>query len=88
MAGRRAIAADGLGLPVRRIDRHPGSCLGAAFVAGIGIGAIADFDRIEAYVGQGRLFRPAAAEVERMSHRYRLWRETYTRLKSLYPRLT
>lgn len=82
------IAADGLGLPVRRIDRHPGSCLGAAFVAGIGIGAIADFDRIEAYVGQGRLFRPAAAEVERMSHRYRLWRETYTRLKSLYPRLT
>ena len=59
------IAADGLGLPVRRIDRHPGSCLGAAFVAGIGIGAIADFDRIEAYVEQGRLFRPAAAEVER-----------------------
>jgi xylulokinase len=82
------IAADGLGLPVRRIDRHPGSCLGAAFLAGIGIGAIADWDSIEAYVAQGHLFRPDPHEAERMSNRYRLWRETYTRLKSLYPRLT
>jgi xylulokinase len=81
------LAADGLDLPVRRIDRHPGSCLGAAFVAGIGIGAIADWDRIEAYVAQGQLFRPDPLEVERMANRYRLWRETYTRLKSLYPRL-
>jgi xylulokinase len=82
------IAADGLGLPVRRIDHHPGSCLGAAFVAGVGIGAIRDFGQIETYVAQGRLFRPDSAAAERMSIRYRLWRETYTRLKSLYPRLT
>jgi hypothetical protein len=45
-------------------DRHPGSCP-APPSAGIGIGAIADYDRIEAYVEQGRLFRPEAAEVER-----------------------
>jgi xylulokinase len=81
------LAADGLDLPVRRIDRHPGSCLGAAFVAGIGIGAIANWDRIEAYVTQGQLFSPNPIETERMAKRYRLWRETYTRLKSLYPRL-
>jgi xylulokinase len=81
------LAADGLNLPVRRIDHHPGSCLGAAFVAGVGIGAISDWDRIEAYVTHGRLFRPQPGEVERLPNRYRLWRETYTRLKSLYPRL-
>jgi xylulokinase len=56
-------------------------------VAGVGIGAIRDFGQIETYVAQGRLFRPDSAEAERMSIRYRLWRETYTRLKSLYPRL-
>ncbi len=81
------LAADALNLPVRRIDRHPGSCLGAAFVAGVGIGAISDFDRIEAYVALGRLFRPQPGESERLANRYRLWRETYGRLKSLYPRL-
>jgi xylulokinase len=82
------LAADGLNLPVRRIDRHPGSCLGAAFVAGMGIGAIAEWDMIEAYVAQGRLFQPRPGEHERLENRYRLWREAYDRLKSLYPRLT
>jgi xylulokinase len=72
---------------VRRIDRHPGSCLGAAFVAGVGIGAITEWERIEAYVTHGRLFRPQPGELERLANRYRLWRETYTRLRSLYPRL-
>jgi len=66
------IAADGLGLPVRRIDHHPGSCLGAAFVAGVGIGAIRDFGQIETYVAQGRPFRPDFAEAERMSIRSRM----------------
>jgi len=81
------LAADALNLPVRRIDRHPGSCLGAAFVAGMGIGAIGDFDMIESYVAQGRLFEPRPSEHERLANRYRLWRETYSRLKPLYPRL-
>ncbi|MGH6874747.1 MAG: FGGY-family carbohydrate kinase, partial [Aestuariivirgaceae bacterium] len=52
------IAADGLELPVTRVDRHPGSCLGAAFIAAIATGAIHDWGRIGSYVTEGRTFRP------------------------------
>jgi xylulokinase len=79
------IAADVLERPVRRIDRHPGSCLGAAFVAAIGVGAISDWSRIGAYVEQGRRFEPDSKASKDYQRKYRLWRETYERLKTLYP---
>ena len=34
------ICADVLNRPVQRLRRHPGSCLGAAYVAGVGVGAV------------------------------------------------
>jgi xylulokinase len=79
------IAADVLERPVRRIDRHPGSCLGAAFVAAVGVGAISDWSQIGTYVEQGRRFEPDSQASERYQRKYRLWRETYERLKTLYP---
>ncbi|MBL8711189.1 MAG: carbohydrate kinase, partial [Rhodospirillaceae bacterium] len=44
------IAADAIDRPVTRIDRHPGSSLGAAFVAGMGVGALKDWGDIARYV--------------------------------------
>jgi xylulokinase len=81
------IAADVLQRPVTRIDRHPGSCLGAAFVAGMGTGLLKDWSEIGRYVAAGRQFQPdpAAAVLER---KYRLWRESYTRLQTMFPLLT
>ena len=81
------IAADVLDRPVRRIDRHPGSCLGAAFVAAMGTGAFSDWSRIEEYVDLGRVFSPRSAESAVYAKKYALWRETYERLKTLYPKL-
>ncbi|MEZ5775015.1 MAG: FGGY family carbohydrate kinase [Hyphomicrobiaceae bacterium] len=81
------ITADALGRPVTRIDRHPGSCLGAAFVAGIGIGAIADWTAISKYVRQGRTFEPEPAAASALDRKYALWRDTYRRLKDLFPSL-
>jgi xylulokinase len=81
------IAADSLGIPVTRIDRHPGSCLGAAFVAGIGVGAIGDWGDIGKYVAAGRIFTPRAAEQALLERKYRLWRELYQRLRDFYPEL-
>lgn len=81
------IAADVLERPVRRIDRHPGSCLGAAYVAAMGTGAISDWSRIEDYVELGRIFSPRPAESAAYAKKYALWRDTYERLKTLYPQL-
>jgi xylulokinase len=81
------IAADVLNRPVQRVDRHPGSCLGSAFVAAVGTGAISDWSRISAYVAMGRTFLPRPAAVAEYGRKYALWRETYERLKSLYPQM-
>ena len=81
------IAADAIGRPVARIDRHPGSCLGAAFVAGMGLGVLKDWGEISRYVARGRVFTPDAANAAALDAKYTLWRDTYRRLQSLYPAL-
>ena len=81
------IAADVLERPVTRIDRHPGSSLGAAYVAAMGTGFLSDWSLIETYVEPGRVFAPRPAESAAYARTYANWRETYERLKTLYPRL-
>jgi len=82
------IAADTLGRPVTRIDRHPGSSLGAAFVAGMGVDVLDDWSRIGAYVSPGRVFEPDPARHRAYDRKYRQWREVYERLRTLYPELS
>ncbi len=81
------IAADVIGRPVRRIDRHPGSSLGAAYLAGHAAGLMKDFAGISRYVAAGRLFEPSPAHGPVYDRAYANYRETYERLKTLYPRL-
>ena len=81
------IAADVIGRPVRRIDRHPGSSLGAAYVAGHGVGLLPDFGGIARYVAAGRTFEPVRERAAVYDRAYANYREIYERLKTLYPRL-
>ena len=81
------IAADVLQQPVTRIDRHPGSCLGAAFVAGMGTGVLKDWSDIARYVDAGRQFLPNPGTVDALDRKYHLWRETYRRLQTMFPHL-
>jgi xylulokinase len=81
------IAADALAVTVTRIDQHPGSCLGAAYVAGYGIGAFKDLAGVSDYVAAGRVFRPDAARTAIYDQAYANYREIYERLKTLYPKL-
>jgi xylulokinase len=81
------IAADVLERPVTRIDRHPGSSLGAAFVAAMGTGGLDDWGLIRRYVEPGRVFVPRAEASAAYARSYGQWRETYERLKTLYPRI-
>ncbi len=81
------IAADAINRPVQRIANHPGSCLGAAVVAGYGAGLIKDLAQVSTYVAGGRIFEPIAANVAVYDRAYANFRDIYERLKSLYPRL-
>ncbi|MCB1992399.1 MAG: carbohydrate kinase [Geminicoccaceae bacterium] len=80
------IAADALQLPVTTLDGHPGSCLGAAWVAAMGTGAADDWSAIARFTRPAATFEPDPANAPACDHLYGLYRETYDRLKPLYPK--
>ncbi len=81
------ITADVLERPIERMIDHPGSGLGAAFVAGIGVGVVDDWADINAYVGADRVFEPNGEASSVYREAYDLYRELYESLKALYPRV-
>jgi len=74
------IVADVLQRPVQRLAGHPGSCVGAAWTAAIGLGFASDWSGISAFVRPADRIEPRreAAEVYRRS--YRRYRDLYRRL--------
>lgn len=79
------IAADILGQEVQLLTGHPGSCLGAAFVAGMGVGAFDDWSQITRFVALGDVIRPDRDRRDAYSRIYSIYRDTYERLKTLFP---
>jgi xylulokinase len=81
------IAADALGRPIQLLQGHPGSCLGAAYVAAVGVGALADWDAITRFVRLAVVVQPDPSTAAAYEHAYGIFRDIYPRLKSLYPNL-
>ena len=81
------ITADVLERPVERLLEHPGSSLGAAFVAGMGVGALDDWSAIGRYARCDRVFEPAPGRTEACRNAYGIYRDLYRRLETLYPAL-
>ena len=81
------IAADVLGHPIELLEGHPGSCLAAAYVAGVASGSFAGWDEIARYVRPAGVVEPDPANADRYTRHYALYRELYDRLRPLYPRL-
>ena len=73
------IAADVLQRPVHLLAGHPGSCLGAAWVAAVGVGG-------EGWEGVGR-FVTRAATVEPEPALAGLYDAAYARYRALYEAL-
>jgi xylulokinase len=80
------IAADALGRPIELLQGHPGSCLGAAYVAAVGVGALDDWDAITRFVRPAAVVQPDPSAAAAYRHAYALFRDIYPRLKSLYPK--
>ena len=71
------IVADIIGLPVQRLEGHPGSCLGAAWVAAIGTGASTDWAGARALVHYGEIVEPNAANAGVYAQGYAQFRDLY-----------
>lgn len=76
----KQVTADVLGLPLETLRTHPGSALGAAFVAGMGTGAFEDWGAIDRFVEVGEVVEPR--EHERYDQPYRDFRALYPALKA------
>jgi xylulokinase len=74
------IVADVLQQPIQLPVGHPGSCLGAAWTAAIGIGATGDWGGVDRFVGRGDLIRPNLNHASLYLDGYSAFRETYRRL--------
>lgn len=83
----RQITADVLGLALEQIAHHPGSSLGAAFVAGMGVGAFGDWQEIERYIAIAGVTQPDLTNHEHYQELFHLYREVYEALKDTFPRL-
>lgn len=83
----RQITADVLGRPLEAFPQHPGSALGAAFVAGMGVGLFADWAEVEKARGVSVPAEPVPEAVRTYETAYGLYRELYPRLAPLFPRL-
>ena len=81
------IASDALGLPVHLLKGHPGSCLGAAYIAAFAIGAVDSWEGISRFVKPAGVVEPDPANRTRYDALYQAYRETYEQLKPVYPKL-
>lgn len=77
----KQVTADVIGHPLETLVNDPGSALGAAFGAGMGIGAFAAWTEIEMFVAAGEIVEPNATAYDRYSELYAAYRELYPALR-------
>ncbi len=83
----RQITADVLGLQLEEIAHHPGSSLGAAFVAGIGVGAFTDWVEIEKFIRISAITSPDLERHAKYLQLFDIYCDLYESNKHNYKRL-
>ena len=83
----RQVTADVLGLTLYSLAEHPGSSLGAMFVAGMGVGAFDDWGQIERFLKINAVTEPNMENHERYKRLFELYLELYRANKPLFGRL-
>jgi xylulokinase len=72
------IVADVLGAPIERLRGHPGSCLGAAFVAAVGTGLVTDWSAVGRFVSRRDVISPRPDYFAVYAKGYAAYRELAT----------
>ncbi len=75
------IIADIFQMPVRVLTDHPGSCLGAAWLAAIGTGASTNWHGVTNFIGEGRVLNPNPETSAAHDEGYARYRSLYGSLK-------
>ncbi|MGD0574981.1 MAG: FGGY-family carbohydrate kinase [Anaerolineales bacterium] len=83
----KQVTSDVLGIRLEQVADHPGSSLGAAFCAGMGVGAFTRWDEIERYIRIATITQPDPANHAHYQKMFVLYREIYEALKDKFPRL-
>jgi xylulokinase len=83
----KRITADVLGLPLEQVANHPGSSLGAAFVAGMGVGVFDDWAEIERFIEVCGVVEPNIDAHRRYLRRFRIYRDLYNAVRDEFPNL-
>jgi xylulokinase len=73
----RQITSDVVGFPLEGVESHPGSSLGAAFVAGMGAGAYSNWGEIEKFIRVQTITEPDMVRHEKYKALFELYRELY-----------
>ena len=79
------IVADVLQKPVQRLTGHPGSCLGAAWTAAMGVGLADDWGGVSRFVGYGDRLDPDPRNAAAYGDGYRAFRDLYRRSAGTAP---
>jgi xylulokinase len=77
----KQVTADVLGLPLEEIAQHPGSSLGAAFVAGKGAGLFQDWAEIDRFIRIQDVVMPNREAQQRYEALFGVYRGLYGALK-------
>jgi xylulokinase len=77
------ICADVLQVPVQLLVGHPGSCLGAAWVAAIGAELTDEWQGVSRFVTYGDLVLPNVQNAKTYDNGYASFRQTYSALAAL-----
>ncbi len=83
----KQVTADVLGLPLEPVREHPGSCFGAAYVAGMGIGSFPSWGGIEALLRFDPVVEPDPRTTGVYDELYAVYRSLYERTAPIMHRL-
>lgn len=84
----RQITADVIGLPLEQVANHPGSSLGAAFIAGKGVGIFNQWNEVEKFITIATVTQPSLKNHDIYQKLFEVYLETYQALKPIYPKLS
>ena len=83
----KQVTADVLGIPLEEVANHPGSSLGAAFVAGMGTGQFKTWGEIERFIRVSIVVEPRPEAHGRYQQLFLIYRDLYASLKGTFPAL-
>ncbi|MBT4091862.1 MAG: FGGY-family carbohydrate kinase [Deltaproteobacteria bacterium] len=81
------ICADILQQPIQLLKGHPGSCLGAAWMAAIGAGLTQDWNGVTKYVSYGDIVSPNPAHASIYDDGYQRFRSSYLAMANVEKQL-